>query len=103
MGFFEKTLKNLERSFVRCSHNLAAMLDFELPPVLNLVTLSVQLGLEAGPQFLMDANRLALSRRVNAVFNSRSSILIFHDRKPGSSIPHNLGPAPDSLVPPNSS
>jgi hypothetical protein len=103
MGFAVKTLKNLDRSFVRCSHNLAAMLDFELPPVLNLVTLSVQPGLEAGPQFLMHANRLALSRRVNAVFNSRSSILIFHDRKPGSPIPHNLGPAPGSRVPPNSS
>jgi hypothetical protein len=103
MGFAQKTLKNLERSFVRCSHNLAALLNFELPPVLNLVTLAARLGLEAGPRFLLDANRLALGRRVNAAFNSRSSILIFHDRRPRNPIPHNLGPARLSRVPPDSS
>jgi len=103
MGFAQKTLKNLERSFVRCSHNLAALLDFELPPVLNLVTMAARLGLKAGPQFLLEANRLALSRRVNAVYNSRSSILVFHDRRPRSPIPHNLGSAPESRPPPDSS
>jgi hypothetical protein len=103
MGFAEKTLKNLERSFARCSHNAAALLVVTLPPVLNLVTLAARLGLEAGPRFLRDANRLALDQGVNALYNSRSSILVFHDRRPRSPIPHNLGPARLSRVPPDSS
>ena len=103
MGFAEKTLKNLERGFVRCSHNIAALLDFDLPAALNLVTLAAKLGLEAGPRFLLDANNLSLSHRVNAVYNSRSSILVFRNRKPRNPIPHNLGPARLSRVPPDSS
>ena len=103
MGFAEKTLKNLELSFARCSHNLAAMLNLDLPSVLNLVTWAAQLGLEAGPRFLLDANRLALGRRVNAPYNSRSSILVFHDRRARSPIPHNLGFDRHSRVPPDSS
>lgn len=102
MGFAHRTLKNLERSFVRCSHNLAALLDFDLPPVLNLVTVAVRLGLEAGPRFLLDANRLALGHKVNAPYNSRASILVFRDRRPRNPIPHNLGPARLSRVPPDS-
>jgi hypothetical protein len=103
MGFVEKTLKNLERSFERCSHNLAALLDFELPPALNLFTMAARLGLEASPRFLQDANRLAQARRINAVYNSRSSILVFHNRRPRCPIPHNLGPARESRPPPDSS
>lgn len=96
MGFAEKTLKNLEHSFARCSHNLAALLVITLPPIPNLLNVARLFGIELGEQTLLDLNRLALGRRVNAVFNSRSSILIFHDRKPGSLIPHNLGPARES-------
>ncbi|MFA5810108.1 MAG: hypothetical protein WC935_07230 [Thermoleophilia bacterium] len=103
MGFAEKTLKNLEHGFARCSHNLATLLVVTLPPVLNLLTVAGLFGIEAGPRALLELNRLALGRRVNAAFNSRSSILVFHDRKPRNPIPHNLGPARFSRVPPDSS
>ena len=103
MGFAEKTLKNLERSFARCSHNAAALLVVTLPPVLNLVTVAVLLGITPGPQTLLEFNRLSLDHGVNALYNSRSSILIFRNRKPRSPIPHNLGPARRSRVPPDSS
>jgi hypothetical protein len=43
-----------------------------------------------------------LNHRVNAVFNSRSSILVFHDRRPGTRIPHNLVATADSRSPPDS-
>ena len=103
MGFAEKTLKNLERSFARCSHNAAALLVVTLPPVLNLLTVAGLFSIEAGPRALVELNRLALGRRVNAVYNSRSSILVFRNRKPRNPIPHNLGPARLSRVPPDSS
>ncbi len=103
LGFAEKTLKNLELSFARCSHNAAALLVVTLPPVLNLLTVTGLFGIGTGPRTLIELNRLALGRRVNAVYNSRSSILVFRNRKPRNPIPHNLGPARLSRVPPDSS
>lgn len=103
MGFTERTLKNLERSFTRCSHNAAALMGFALPPVLNLVAVAELFAIERGPRSLLELNRLALDYHINAVYNSRSSILRFPDRRVRGSIPHNLDSAIGSRLPPNSS
>lgn len=102
MGFAFKTLKNLERSFIRCSHNLAALLKFTLPSQLSLESLTKQLGLSLGSRCLLEINQIALKSRYNAVYNSRSSILIFSHSGTRKRFPLNLDSAQDSHLVSNS-
>ncbi len=52
---------------------------------------------------LYTANRYALERGVNAVFASRSSILLFRARKAGVTISHNMASPRDAPAAPDSS
>jgi hypothetical protein len=52
---------------------------------------------------LLAANCYALERGVNAVFASRSSILLFRARKTGVAISHNLASPRKAPVAPDSS
>jgi hypothetical protein len=98
-----RVLKRLERSFARCLHNWSALFDTEILSPANLVSFATQAGIEGTESILRTANRIALGCRVNAVFNSRSSILLFRNHRTGERIPHNLASPQEARLPPDSS
>jgi hypothetical protein len=98
-----RLLKRIERSFERCIRNWSAVFEMNIPMRHAFTTLAATVGNEGEPGILLEANRYALGRRVNAVFNSRASILLFIDRKAGKRIPHNLDSPQPSRQAPNSS
>jgi len=91
-GFEFQTLKRLQRSFIRCALNWQAIFVAVLPPVLTLENFALSLALPESKLWLVQANRKALLNGVNAIFNSRSNILLFRARKPGELIPLNSIP-----------
>ena len=102
-----RMLKRIERSFARCLRNWSAIFAMDLDArqafaALAAVVVSKVQPVAVPTPVLLTANRYALERGVNAVFTSRSSILLFRSRKAGVVIPHNLASpriaptAPDS-------
>lgn len=89
-GLDIRVLKRIERSFRRCMRNWSAIFAMALSTRHALVALASVVAVEASAGILLAANRHALGRGVNAVFASRSSILLFRPRKAGLAISHNL-------------
>jgi hypothetical protein len=102
-GYDTRVLKRLERGFERCLHNWTALFDTEILAPANLVSFATQARIEGTSAILFNANHLALGRRVNAVFNSRSSTLLFRNHKTGERFPHNLDSPQNKTVAPDSS
>ena len=100
-------LKGIERSFERCMRNWSAVFAMAMSTRQAFADLSAMVvakasGAEQAADVLLAANHHALHRGVNAVFASRSSILLFRARKANVTISHNLASpraapaAPDS-------
>jgi len=103
-----RVLKRIERSFARCMRNWSAIFAMAISTRLAFSALAAMLADCAVTEddrggFFFAANRYALDRRVNAVFASRSSILLFRARKAGRSFPRNLASVRDAPVAPDSS
>ena len=104
-----RMLRRIERSFGRCMLNWSAIFAMSLSTrhafaeLASVVAVEDCVGvLRAGGVFPA-ANRYALTRGVNAVFASRSSILLFRARKAGVMISHNLTSPQDVPAAPDSS
>ena len=102
-----RVLKGIERSFERCMRNWSAIFAMVVATRQAFETLAAVVvakadGAEKPADVLLAANRYALEHGVNAVFASRSSILLFRARKADVMISHNLASprvvqaAPDS-------
>jgi hypothetical protein len=85
-----RVLKRIERSFGRCIRNWSAIFAMALSTRHAFAALASVVAVEACAGVLLAANRYSLGRGVNAVFASRSSILLFRARKAGVMISHNL-------------
>ena len=107
-GRIIRVLKRIEQSFARCVRNWSAIFAMALDArqafvaLAAIVVANVQSVTELAP-VLLAANRYALERGVNAVFASRSSILLFRARKAGAVIPHNLASPRIAVATPDSS
>jgi hypothetical protein len=94
-GLGIRVLKRIERSFARCVRNWSALFAMAqssrnaFPELAAVVAPEVNI-VAGGASVLLAANRYALGRGVNAVFASRSSILLFRARKAGVMVSHNL-------------
>lgn len=103
-----RVLKRIERSFARCVRNWSAIfamalsLRWALTAITTVVTAAATLPTES-VGVLLAANHYALERGVNAVFASRSSILLFRARKAGVAVSHNLASPRRAPVAPDSS
>jgi hypothetical protein len=102
-GFEKRVLKRLERRFERGCRNWSALFAIDPPLAPNLTALAQHIGQPSTGGVLFAANRFALGRRVNAVFNSRSSILLFRNHRTGGRFPHNLASPQEARLPPDSS
>lgn len=98
-----RVLKRIERSFERCMRNWSAIFAMALSTRQALAALASVTAAEACAGVLPAANRYALGRGVNAIFASRSSILLFRARKVGATISHNLASPRDVPAVPDSS
>jgi hypothetical protein len=98
-----RVLKRIERSFGRCIRNWSAIFAMALSAWHAFAALASVVAVEAPAGVLRAANHYALERGVNAVFASRSSILIFRARKAGVMISHNMASPRDAPVAPDSS
>ncbi len=90
-----RVLKRIERSFERCVRNWSAIFGMAIATrqalaALAAVVATTALAVEELAGVFITANRYSLERGVNAVFASRSSILLFRARKAGVMISHNL-------------
>jgi hypothetical protein len=103
-----RVLKRIERSFERCVRNWSTIFAMAIATrqalaVLAAVVATTALAAEELAGVLIAANRYALERGVNALFASRSSILLFRPRKEGAAISHNLASPRNAPVAPDSS
>ena len=103
-----RVLKRIERSFARCVRNWSAIFAMDLDARQAFAALAAVVVSKVQPvtepiSVLLSANRYALERGVNAVFASRSSILLFRSRKEGMIVPHNLASPRIAPVVPDSS
>ncbi len=103
-----RVLKRIERSFERCVRNWSATFAMDIAAkhaykVLAAVVVVEARIVEEPATVLLAANLYALERGVNAVFASRSSILLFRSRKTGMPISHNLASPRNAPVAPDSS
>lgn len=96
-------LKQIERSFARGVRNWSAIFAMDLSSRHAYTALAAVVAVEECAGVLLAANVYALKRGVNAVFASRSSILLFRVRKAGVSISHNLASPRDAPTAPDSS
>lgn len=96
-------LKRIERSFDRCMLNWSAIFAMALSTRHAFAALASVVVVEVCADVLLAANRYALERGVNAVFTSRSSILLFRARKAGAMISHNLASPREAPAAPDSS
>ena len=87
-GFEIRVLKRLERAFIRGTAQWQTLLRPDLRTGLGIQEFAREAELGTTPGIFMRPTRQALSFRVNAVFNSRYSILLFTDHKTGRRIPH---------------
>lgn len=103
-----RVLKRIERSFERCVRNWSAIFAMTLSTqgafaaLADVIAVNACAG-EKRTGVLLEANRYALERSVNAVFASRSSILFFRARKAGVMISLNLASPQDAPAAPDSS
>ena len=107
-GLGIRVLKRIERSFARCIRNWSAVFAMDLDAqqafaALAAVVVSTAASVTEPTPVLLTANRYALERGVNAVFASRSSILLFRSRKAGVMISHNLASPRNAPAAPDSS
>ena len=104
-----RVLKRIERSFERCVRNWSAIFAMDIAAqagaykVLAAVVVVEARIVEEPAGVLLAANLYALERGVNAVFASRSSILLFRARKRVMTISHNLASPRNAPVAPDSS
>jgi hypothetical protein len=103
-----RVLKGIERSFERCMRNWSAIFAMVVATrqafeTLAAVVVAKACAVEERAGVLLAANHYALQRGVNAVFASRSSILLFRARKAGVTISHNLASPRDAPAVPDSS
>ena len=103
-----RVLKRIERSFERCVLNWSAIFAIALPlrrafTAIAAVVAVATTAMDELADVLLAANCYALERGVNAVFASRSSILLFRARKTGVAISHNLASPRKAPVAPDSS
>ena len=101
-GYEVRVLKRLERSFARCCRNWSALFGVRLSPSAGIDAFAAHNSIDPEGPVLGTANLQALGRRVNAVFASRASILLFVNRRTGERIPHNLVSPGSSRAPPHS-
>ena len=90
-----RVLKRIERSFERCMRNWSTIFAVAVSARQAYAELAAVVAPElsivaGGASVLLAANHYALKRGVNAVFASRSSILLFRARKAGVMFSHNL-------------
>jgi len=98
-----RVLKRIERSFGRCMRNWSAIFAMALSTRHAFASLASVVAVEACDGVLLAANLYALERGVNAVFASRSSILLFRAKMAGAMISHNLTSPRDVPAAPDSS
>lgn len=101
-----RVLKRIERSFMRCVRNWSAIFAMALSArqAFTAITTVVAAATTAeSVGVLLATNRYALEQGVNALFASRSSILLFRARKAGVAISHNLASPRKAPVAPDSS
>jgi len=98
-----RVLKRIERCFGRCILNWSAIFAVALSLRHPLAALASVVAAEPGTGVFLAANRYALGRGVNAVFASRSSILLFRTRKALAAISHNPDSPQDAQSAPDSS
>jgi hypothetical protein len=102
-----RVLKRIERSFERCARNWSAIFDMDIPVKHAYATLAAAVEADGahddGPGVLLAANQHALERGVNAVFASRSCILLFRTGNAGKGIPHDPASARNAPAAPDSS
>ena len=82
-GFEAQVLRRLERAYERCSNAWLALFS-------TMPSHVPEQGRPACQPDLCAMNRFALSHRVNAVFCSRASILLFKTQRARTVIPHNV-------------
>jgi len=83
-------LKRLERAWRRCLHNWKALFNCDWPAGANINDFARLEDMDMNGSVLTQANQRALRAGVNAVFNSRCSILLFNRRRAGHTIPHKV-------------
>jgi len=103
-----RVLKRIERSFARCMRNWSAIFAMAITvrqafTVLSSVLAASAVGVEELSSVLVAANRYALERGVNAVFASRSPLLLFRAGTAGAMLSHNLASPRDAPAAPDSS
>jgi hypothetical protein len=103
-----RVLKRIERSFARCMRNWSAIFAVAVSARHAYVALAAvvapKVSIVAGSaSVLLAANHYALGRGVNAVFASRSSILLFRAGTAGVMVPHDLASPRDAPAAPDSS
>lgn len=103
-----RVLKRIERSFERCMRNWSAIFAMAMAmreafTALAAVVATAAFAAQEPAGVLLAANQYALERGVNAVFASRSSILLFRSRKTGMTISHNLASPRNAPAAPDSS
>lgn len=89
-GFEMRVLKRLEKAFARSLERWLVIFGESVHSGMTLTAFAASLGLSGKEPVLAQANTLSLSRHVNALFNSRASILLFTQHKTGRRIPHKL-------------
>ena len=102
-GFEKRVLKRLERRFESGCRNWSALFGVTPPISPTLGILASKISQSSTSRVLLAANRFALNHHINAVFNSRSSILLFRNHRTGGRIPHSLVSPQDSRRVPDSS
>jgi len=98
-----RVLKRIERSFGRCMRNWSAIFAMALPMRHAFAALASVVAVETCGRVFQAASHYALERGVNAVFASRSSILLFRTRKAGVMVSHTLASPRDAPAAPDSS
>jgi hypothetical protein len=102
-GLSIRVLKRIERSFGRCIRNWSAIFAMALSTRHAFAALASVVTVEACAGVLLAANHYALERGLNAVFASRSSILLFRTGKASVTISHNLVSPRNAPAAPDSS
>jgi hypothetical protein len=89
-GFEMRVLKRLEKAFSRNLERWLVIFGESVHSGMTMTAFAASLGLSGKETVLAQANTLSLSRHVNALFNSRASILVFTNHKTGKRIPHTV-------------
>jgi len=89
-GFEMRALKRLEKAFARGLERWRAIFGDSVHSGMTLTKFAESLCFSGEEAVLAQANTLALTRHVNALFNSRASILLFTALRTGRRIPHKM-------------